>query len=136
MNTLRTSWSVAFAALLALAGCASRPINAPIIKANPESGYRAHLIAPKIPNNDPHTLFLLAFSGGGMRAAAFAYGVLEELRRTEIVVDGRKRRLIDEVDGMVGVSGGASPRWPRPCMPIDCSQSTRSDSSSATCRAR
>lgn len=107
MNESRLSLAVVVAALLALAGCSSRPINEPIRLANPQSGYRGNLLAAKIPNNDPHTLFLLAFSGGGTRAAAFSYGVLEELRRTEIMADGQKRRLIDEVDGMVGVSGGS-----------------------------
>ena len=48
-----------------------------------------------------------AVSGGGTRAAAFSYGVLEELQRTEIVVDGQPRRLIDEVDMITGVSGGS-----------------------------
>ncbi len=107
MNELRSTLAAVLAALLALAGCASRPINEPIAQVDPQSGYRWNLLVEKIPNNDPHTLFLLAFSGGGTRAAAFSYGVLEELRRTEIVVDGQKRRFIDEVDGIVGVSGGS-----------------------------
>lgn len=107
MNEPLVSLAVVFAALLALAGCASRPINEPISQVDPHGGYRGNLIAAAIPNNDPHTLFLLAFSGGGTRAAAFSYGVLEELRRTGVVVDGQKRRLLDEVDGMVGVSGGS-----------------------------
>jgi NTE family protein len=50
---------------------------------------------------------VLAFSGGGTRAAALSYGVLEELRRTEIVVQGQRRRMIDEVDLITGVSGGS-----------------------------
>jgi NTE family protein len=94
-------------AILALAGCASRPINEPITQFDPASGYRPYLLMPKRVNNDPHTLFVLAFSGGGTRAAALSYGVLEELRRTEIVVDGQRRRLIDEVDIITGVSGGS-----------------------------
>jgi NTE family protein len=49
----------------------------------------------------------MSFSGGGTRAAAFSYGVLEELRRTEIVVNGQRRRLLDEVDLITGVSGGS-----------------------------
>jgi len=52
-------------------------------------------------------LVMLAFSGGGTRAAAFAYGVLEELRDTQVVVGGRSRRLLDEVDLVSGVSGGS-----------------------------
>ena len=92
---------------LALAGCASRPINEPIAQVDPKAGYRPYLLIPKRQNNDLHTLFVLSFSGGGTRAAAFSYGVLEELRRTEIVVDGKRRRLIDEVDMITGVSGGS-----------------------------
>ena len=93
--------------LLMLGGCASRPINERITQADPQTGYRPYLLMPKRVNNDPQTLFILAFSGGGTRAAALSYGVLEELRRTEIVVDGQRRRLIDEVDIITGVSGGS-----------------------------
>ena len=96
-----------FLVALALAACASRPINAPITQVDPKSGYRPNLLIPKRQNNDLHTLFVLSFSGGGTRAAAFSYGVLEELRRTEIIVGGQRRRLIDEVDVITGVSGGS-----------------------------
>jgi len=94
-------------AAVVLAGCASRPINEPIAKADPQAGYRPYLLIPKRLNNDPQTLFVLSFSGGGTRAAAFSYGVLEELHRTPIVVNGQPRRLIDEVDLITGVSGGS-----------------------------
>ncbi len=105
MNTVRRI-ACLFAALL-FAGCASRPVNAPITQVEPQAGYRAHLLLPKRQNNDKDTLFVLSFSGGGTRAAAFSYGVLEELRRTRISVDGQPRRLIDEVDLITGVSGGS-----------------------------
>jgi len=94
-------------AMLALAGCASRPINERITQADPKTGYRPYLLMPKRINNDPGTLFFLAFSGGGTRAAALSYGVLEELRRSEVMIDGQRRRLIDEVDVITGVSGGS-----------------------------
>ncbi|MEH6582342.1 MAG: patatin-like phospholipase family protein [Halioglobus sp.] len=90
-----------------LLGCASRPINQPIAQVDPESGYRPNLLIPKRKNNDLSTLFILSFSGGGTRAAALSYGVLEELQQTTIQVDGEQRRLIDEVDLMTGVSGGS-----------------------------
>jgi NTE family protein len=92
---------------LTLVGCASRPVNEPIAKVDPRAGYRPYLLIPKRQNNDPHTLFVLSFSGGGTRAAAFSYGVLEEFRRTNLVVDGQRRRLIDEIDVITGVSGGS-----------------------------
>jgi NTE family protein len=98
---------MALLVLLVLAGCASRPINERITRVDPSAGYRPFLLIPKRVDNDPHTLFVLAFSGGGTRAAAFSYGVLEELRRTEVVIDGQRRRLIDEVDLITGVSGGS-----------------------------
>jgi NTE family protein len=94
-------------AIVVLAGCASRPINERIVQVDPKAGYRPYLLIPKLPNNDQGTLFVLSFSGGGTRAAALSYGVLEELRRTELVVNGQRRKLIDEVDMMTGVSGGS-----------------------------
>jgi NTE family protein len=93
-------------AVAAIVGGASRPINEPIAQVDPKSGYRPFLLIEKRQNNDPHTLFVLSFSGGGTRAAAFSYGVLEELRRTEVSVNRERRRLIDEVDVITGVSGG------------------------------
>ena len=50
---------------------------------------------------------LLTFSGGGTRAAALAYGVLQELRDTRITVDGSSKKLLDEVDVISSVSGGS-----------------------------
>jgi NTE family protein len=49
----------------------------------------------------------LAFSGGGTRAAALSYGVLEELRDTTVIIDGQPRRLLDEIDNISSVSGGS-----------------------------
>jgi NTE family protein len=91
-----------------LAGCATHPINPPLTHVDKASGYRGNLVIPKRPNNDLSTLLILAFSGGGTRAASLSYGVLEELRRTEYTTaDGQTRRLLDEVDVVSGVSGGS-----------------------------
>lgn len=49
----------------------------------------------------------LTFSGGGTRAAAFSYGVLKALRETKVTIDGRERRLLNEVDFISSVSGGS-----------------------------
>jgi NTE family protein len=49
----------------------------------------------------------MTFSGGGTRAAAFSYGVLEELAKTEVYWEGHDRRLLDEVDVISAVSGGS-----------------------------
>ena len=60
-----------------------------------------------VPGNDPQTLFVLTFSGGGTRAAAFAFGVLEELRRTPIGAPTGTHTALDEVDLVTGTSGGS-----------------------------
>jgi NTE family protein len=39
--------------------------------------------------------------------AAFAYDVLEELKETMVMIDGKERRLLDEVDVISAVSGGS-----------------------------
>jgi NTE family protein len=105
---MRLALLTGLAATLALcAGCASRPINERVARVDLTTGYRADLRAANRPNNDPRTLLVLAFSGGGTRAAALSFGVLEELRRTEITVGGERRRLLDEVDFISGVSGGS-----------------------------
>ncbi|MEO7338755.1 MAG: patatin-like phospholipase family protein [Caldimonas sp.] len=98
------------AVLLGLGGCtAMAPVNPPITQVQPTEGYRlARLLRPVGErHHDPRTLVLLAFSGGGTRAAALSYGVLEELRRTRIRVRGEIHPLIDEVDLIAGVSGGS-----------------------------
>jgi hypothetical protein len=67
------------AAALLLAGCASRPINARLDRAVTRSGYRFE--TRPIAASDSDTIIVLAFSGGGTRAAAFSHGVLEETIR-------------------------------------------------------
>ena len=91
--------------VLALAGCASRPVNPSLKEADRSYGYRSEGHAIRGAAGD--TMIVLAFSGGGTRAAAFSFGVLEELRDTEVVVNGRKTRLLDEIDVITGVSGGS-----------------------------
>lgn len=105
---LRTAGLLAVTAVAAmLCSCASRPINDPIERVDLDSGYRPHLLMKNRENNDPETFFVLSFSGGGTRAASLSYGVLEELHRYVITVDGRQRRLTDEIDVITGVSGGS-----------------------------
>ncbi len=87
--------------LFSVSGCAYHTLNQPLEDAvlNP---------LPSAPSDNSDELFLLlTFSGGGTRAAALSYGVLEELRDTEIVIKGRKTRFIDEIDFISSVSGGS-----------------------------
>jgi NTE family protein len=94
------------AALVGLGGCATRPVNPPIKDVDPNAGYTFQTRQKHFKSQE--TLVVLAFSGGGTRAAAFSYGVLEFLRRTEILApNGTKVRLLDAVDVITGVSGGS-----------------------------
>ncbi|MEW6586368.1 MAG: patatin-like phospholipase family protein, partial [Nitrospirota bacterium] len=90
---------------LLVAGCAHYPVNQPIQQADPSIGYRGKFMGQ--PGNSDELLLYLTFSGGGTRAAAFSYGVLEELKKTEVTLDGKKRRLLDEIDVISAVSGGS-----------------------------
>ena len=106
MNRLRNSAVLVPVLLLLLGGCATRPINPPITSTDLKTGYRLEARQTRI--KDKENLVILAFSGGGTRAAAFSYGVLEFLRKTEVVgPKGNKIRLLDAVDVITGVSGGS-----------------------------
>ena len=52
-------------------------------------------------------ILVLAFSGGGSRAAAMSYGVLQALRDSHILIKGKPRRVLDEIDLISSVSGGS-----------------------------
>jgi NTE family protein len=105
MTSVRASLSLV-ASLLLFGGCATRPVNPPLV--HYETSKRQQFERLERNRGDQQDLVILAFSGGGTRAAAFSYGVLEALRRTEVVTkSGSKLRLLDEVDVITGVSGGS-----------------------------
>lgn len=94
-----------------LAGCASygRIDNRPLQNA-PRQATRYDMHTAVDRRRDDQVTLVLAFSGGGSRAAALAYGVLLELRETRIggrAGMGGERRLLDEVDAISAVSGGS-----------------------------
>ena len=106
MNDLRMFLPAALAALVVLGGCATRPVNPPLTQAGVDKGYTFQTRQKHFKSQE--NLVVLAFSGGGTRAAAFSYGVLEFLRRTEVVAkNGTRVRLLDAVDMITGVSGGS-----------------------------
>ncbi len=89
------------AALTALGACAAwnKPMNQPI------SGANAPMIDPEVEALEAGEVYVgLAFSGGGMRASAFAYGMTEALRAVET---GTPNGLLDQVRLVSGVSGGS-----------------------------
>lgn len=97
---------IAFAALTA--GCAqihNDPINIPL--AGGPQQVAAEVNANAQPALVDDTIVAVTFSGGGTRAAAFSYGVLQGFDETRTTVDGRSQSLLDQLDFVSGVSGGS-----------------------------
>jgi NTE family protein len=93
-------------ALFAVGGCGGFAEKTEHLDAYDESrGYRYERL-DKTDNKDD-LFVILTFSGGGTRAAAFTYGVLEALRETTVEMDGKPRNLLGEVDVISSVSGGS-----------------------------
>lgn len=102
-----SSWLLALG-LTILAGCTSTyPVNPALSKVD-ESGnsYTIQNVNARS-DNKGEALLLLAFSGGGTRAAAFSYGVLKEMSETVVGTGEDARTLSDEIDIITGVSGGS-----------------------------
>jgi len=91
--------------VLLVTGCATtmEPTNQAITTIDENAGYRRFHDSVLIEKGD--TTLLLAFSGGGTRAAAMSYGVMQELRDTTIVVEGNTTRSIRSINGVSGVTG-------------------------------
>jgi predicted acylesterase/phospholipase RssA len=101
-----------FAALLlvvatsvALTGCGTHFANAKLTTYDEKAGYRFDNLSRD--DNSDELFVILAFSGGGTRAAAFSFGVLEALRDTVYESSGHKRSFLDDVDVISSVSGGS-----------------------------
>jgi len=98
-------WMLAGSLAVALSACAgsvdNTPINEPIASVAEQGGW------PLGPDQFGSTIVGVAFSGGGMRASAFSYGVLNELDRHEMETDRGRVRMTDMIDLVSGVSGGA-----------------------------
>lgn len=100
------SWLSAAAAAL-LSSCSLvqfQPLPA-IQQVDTRSGYRLDPNIAQRKNDD--TFVVLMLSGGGTRAAALGYGVLEALQRQKVYIDGKETTLLENVDLVYGVSGGS-----------------------------
>ncbi len=99
-----------FACAALVAGCTSiirnDPINQPLT-ANARQ-VEAEL-RPEVATNYDDMVVALSFSGGGMRAAAFSYGVLTGFDETRVKTRTGSVSLLDRLDFLSGVSGGAIP---------------------------
>lgn len=93
-------------ASVALAGCAHELANSRWVPEDKGGGYRFERDQGGGGDSD-EVYVILAFSGGGTRAAAFSFGALEQLRDTTYSLHGGHRSLLDDVAMISSVSGGS-----------------------------
>ena len=102
----RAGWITAFALLSC--GCSSAvhndPINRPLT-VNPAQ-VEAEL-STDVDTTYDDMVVALSFSGGGTRAAAFSYGVLQGFDESRIPTRSGEASLLDRLDFLSGVSGGS-----------------------------
>lgn len=98
------------AALALLGACTADPtrLNLPLAGDQPNRGYA--LVEMNRVDGRADIMVMVAFSGGGKRSAAFAHGVLRGLRDVPVPrPGGGTTRMLDEIDQISAVSGGAFP---------------------------
>ena len=99
-----------FSALL-FNGCATYQPNPRLAKAEDLKSMRLSTFTAK--DRSDELLLVLTFSGGGTRAAAMSYGILEALAKVEVPQQPNQNdtysghTLLDEVDIISSVSGGS-----------------------------
>jgi NTE family protein len=81
--------------------------NKPIARGDDSPGYSLGEFAKKLNRQSDELSMMVAFSGGGTRAAALSYGVLQELRDTRVRLNGKDVRLLDAISAISSVSGGS-----------------------------
>ena len=96
---------IALYALLILPGCAKYPVNPPLRRISLSQGYRYRNLKDTLGEGPANRDFVIVtLSGGGIRAAALAYGVLAHLDEARI---NREQTLLDKVDVISSVSAGS-----------------------------
>ena len=93
------------AALFFLGSCAHYQKNLPLTDIHQNKPYTFDAFNPEMLGDADETFVILTFSGGGTRAAAFSYGVLEEMKNTRL--PGLNKTILDEADIISTVSGGS-----------------------------
>ncbi len=92
--------------LLFTSACAYYSVDdKPLAQWTPERRVKERKMAVR--DRSSKLLVLVAFSGGGTRAAALAYGVLKELSDTVVMTENGALPLLKEIDVISSVSGGS-----------------------------
>lgn len=104
MLRLRSVGAVVATSALLL-GCASvynEPVNVPVGTQGPTDNLSLNFADPAALDD---LLIGLSFSGGGTRAAAYSFGVLQEMEN--IPMPRSSDKMVDRIDYISGVSGGS-----------------------------
>ncbi|MDX2446465.1 MAG: patatin-like phospholipase family protein [Desulfobacterales bacterium] len=105
MRNLRLVLCLAYFAMT-ISGCANfTAVDKPLASWTPDDASR--IGRQMAGNRSGKLLVLVAFSGGGTRAASFAYGALKALAATKITTKKGERSLVHEIDVISSVSGGS-----------------------------
>ena len=95
------------ATLLLLSACGTYLENPELKDYQPDKGYRFKNLITGEKDKKDELFVVMSFSGGGTRAAALSYGVLEGLQKAKIRWQGKEQSLLDEVDVISSISGGS-----------------------------
>jgi NTE family protein len=107
MNMSFLRFVVTGTAVLVFSGCASYGvIENTAISGQPE-GREYSIKSHEALDTNSDLSLNLAFSGGGTRASAMAYGVMQELRDTKVTINGTSTSMLSQVDSISSVSGGS-----------------------------
>ena len=98
-----------FTLALLVSACTSYGVveNKPLLPDEARPGYTLGAFAGNLDRHSDELTLAVAFSGGGTRAAALAYGVMQELRDTRVRINGTERSLLEVISLISSVSGGS-----------------------------
>ena len=101
--------ATALAAAVLVSACTSFGVidNKPLLSGEDRPGYTLETFNRTLNQRSDELSLAVAFSGGGTRAAALAYGVMQELRDTRVRLQGTERSLLEAVNVISSVSGGS-----------------------------
>ena len=107
MSLARSALKIAY--VLVTTACTTVGVidNKPLSPSEGRPGYSIGEFARNLDRQSDELRLVVAFSGGGTRAAALSYGVMQELRDTRVELNGKDQSLLDAISVISSVSGGS-----------------------------
>ena len=101
--------ALTFSLALLVSACTTYGVvaNKPLSGTEDKTSYSIGEFATNLNRQSDELRLAVAFSGGGTRAAALSYGVMQELRDTRVVINGKEQSLLDAISVISSVSGGS-----------------------------